>query len=104
LGRLRLVVPQADPDDVVLFRDIDGTARATVEHVVRHSPTGIEWGYAGSGPADLARSVLTALVGADTADRLYQVYKDDVVAHVPFAGAVLKAADVRRWVARHDAA
>lgn len=27
-------------------------------HVIRHSPTGVEWGYAGSGPADLARSML----------------------------------------------
>lgn len=27
-------------------------------HVVKHSPTGLEWGYAGSGPADLARSIL----------------------------------------------
>ena len=53
-------VTRRDPDDVVLYREIDGTARATVNHVVRHSPTGIEWGYHGSGPADLARSVLLA--------------------------------------------
>jgi hypothetical protein len=27
-------------------------------HVVRHSPTGFEWGYSGSGPADLALSIV----------------------------------------------
>ena len=108
-GRLRLVVPPpaavaaADPFDVVLFRDIDGTARASVPHVVRHSPTGVEWGYDGSGPADLARSVLLAITDEATAERLYQSYKADVVAHVPFSGGVLRAAAVRLWVARQDA-
>jgi hypothetical protein len=104
-AQLRLVVPSetADPDDVVLYRDVDGTARATVDHVVRHSPTGIEWGYAGSGPADLARSVLLALTDEGTVDRHYQAFKDEVVARVPYAGGVLRAADVRRWVARQHA-
>lgn len=27
-------------------------------HIVHHSPTGYAWGYAGSGPADLALSIL----------------------------------------------
>ena len=102
---LRLVVrPEhealtGDPGDVVLFRRLDSTACATVDHVVRHSPTGIEWGYSGSGPADLARSVLLALTDEETADRLYQAFKAEVIARVPHAGGVLRAADVRRWVA-----
>ena len=106
-GPLRLVVrpeadvlrPGYDPDDVVLYRRVDRTARASVAHVPRHSPTGIEWGYCGSGPADLARSVLLALTDEATAERLYQTFKTDVVARVPRAGGVLRAADVRAWVA-----
>ena len=103
-SRLRLVIrPEhealtGDPDDVVLFRRVDGAACATVPHVVRHSPTGIEWGYEGSGPADLARSVLLALTDEPTADSLYQRFKAEVVAHVPHAGGVLRAAEVRAWV------
>lgn len=31
--------------------------------MVRHSPTGFSWGYGGSGPADLARSLLIAALG-----------------------------------------
>ena len=85
-------------DDVVLWRTPEGDARATVPHVARHSPTGIEWGYGGSGPADLARSVLLALVDAEAADALYQRFKQDVVASVPEAGGVLRAADIRAWV------
>ena len=32
--------------------------RERVGHVIYHSPTGLEYGYAGSGPADLALSIL----------------------------------------------
>lgn len=113
---VRLVVPPAsevsveapveapaDPADVVLWRTITGEARATVPHAVRHSPTGIEWAYSGAGPADLARSVLLALTDEATAERLYGRFVADVVACVPFAGGVLRASDVRAWVARQDA-
>jgi hypothetical protein len=31
----------------------------------RHSPTGFSWGYGGSGPADLARSILIHALGED---------------------------------------
>lgn len=40
----------------------DGSRRA-LRHIVEHSPTGLEWGYAGSGPADLARSILVEVMG-----------------------------------------
>jgi hypothetical protein len=40
----------------------DGALRANVPHLKYHSPTGYECGYAGSGPADLALSVLHALL------------------------------------------
>ena len=50
-------------------RTEDGIAQVTVEdqeahtsaplhHVRHHSPTGMEWGFGGSGPADLAHSIL----------------------------------------------
>lgn len=108
-GHLRLVVrPErealdGDAEDVLLWRDIEGGAHASVPHVPRHSPTGPEWGYSGSGPADLARSVLLALTDGATAERLYQRFKTEVVARVPHAGGVLRAREVRAWVARHSA-
>ena len=99
------VLPEADsltgePDDVVLWRTLEGEAHASVPHAPRHSPTGIEWGYGGSGPADLARSILLALTDEPSADVLYQRFKAEVVAAVPEAGGVLRAADVRAWVER----
>ena len=92
-----------DADDVILWRTRDGEARASVHHVPQHSPTGIEWGYGGSGPADLARSILLALAGERAAGALYQQFKHDVVARVPEEGGVLRAAHVRSWVARQAA-
>ena len=86
-----------DAEDVVLWRTPEGEARASVAHAARHSPTGIEWGYGGSGPADLARSVLLALTDGPTADVLYHRFKAEVVARVPEVGGVLRAADVRAW-------
>ena len=87
-----------DAEDVVLWRTLEGEAHASVPHAARHSPTGIEWGYGGSGPADLALSVLLALADQQTADALYHRFKREVVAAVPDEGGVLRAADIRAWV------
>ena len=54
-----------------------------VKHKVYHSPTGMEWGYSGSGPADTARSILLMLVPKRMADLLYQKFKFDFVAAWP---------------------
>ena len=46
-----------------------------------HSPTGIEWGYGGSGPAQLALGILADALGSDRlASRLYQRFKFEWVA------------------------
>jgi|GEM_PF-2002021 len=91
-----------DALDVVLYRRIDGRAVATLDHVVRHSPTGIEWGYAGSGPADLALSILARVAGMDTAERHYHPFLHEVVARLPEAGGLVRADDVRAWLAAQD--
>lgn len=44
---------------------IEDGERRTLRHYVRHSPTGLEWGYGGSGPADLARSILIEVLGSE---------------------------------------
>ena len=84
---------------VRLWRDADGTARMTCPHVARHSPTGPQWGYRGSGPADCARSVLLALVDEATAEAHYQAFKDDVIAVLPKHGAVIQRTAVLAWLA-----
>jgi hypothetical protein len=45
------------------WRHPDGTVVTNVPHLVaEHSPTGYEFGYGGSGPADLALNVVEALL------------------------------------------
>jgi len=47
-----------------------------------HSPTGFEWGYAGSGPAQLALAICAHALNHDTrAQQVYQRFKARVVQH-----------------------
>ena len=48
-----------------------------------HSPTGFEWGYAGSGPAQLALAMVAFATGDDgLAQASYQLFKDHVIARL----------------------
>lgn len=93
-----------DGGDIILRR-VNGIATANVPHVIkRHSPTGFEWGYEGSGPADLALAILLAVTGNEKlADRLYQQFKRDVIARVPRDGAVIKRVTIEEWIRKHAA-
>ncbi len=54
--------------------------------VMRHSPTGFEWGYSGSGPAQLALALLMDTLGRDQKDRalgLHQSFKAAIVTKLP---------------------
>jgi len=59
-------------------------------HIERHSPDGFNWGYGGSGPADLALSILADYAGRDFAEKHYQRFKHDVIAN---AGQELMVTD-----------
>jgi len=48
--------------------------------LVHHSPTGFEWGYNGSGPAQLALALLADALGEDLALKCYQDFKSAVIA------------------------
>jgi hypothetical protein len=47
---------------VTVFEPAAGWS-APLTHFLRHSPAGFEWGYGGSGPADLARALLIDALG-----------------------------------------
>jgi len=51
-----------------------------LRHRVRHSPTGFEFGYGGSGPADLALSILWNFLGREPSQILYMDFKSRFVA------------------------
>jgi hypothetical protein len=47
--------------------------------LIKHSPTGLEWGYGGSGPAQLALAILADAIDNDTARELHQQFKARVI-------------------------
>lgn len=82
--------------------------------VIFHSPDGFEWGYGGSGPADLALNILhvSLPVGCDheepvklfrgkcsaIAFQLHQDFKRDFIATMPDEGGVIHAAEIDSWI------
>ncbi len=72
-----------------------------LHHVVRHSPTGFEWGYLGSGPADLAYSILADYAGEDVAESLAVRFKEEVVARLPRTAWMLTDAALTAFLERH---
>ncbi len=101
-------------DGIILKRDENGVA-TNVRHVVtHHSPTGFEWGYGGSGPADLALNIVEIMLhrlgyeGERTecfqgtcfrqAFKLHQDFKWTFISGVPREGAVLSYEEVWTWV------
>jgi hypothetical protein len=74
-------------------------------HRVMHSPDGFCWGYGGSGPADLARSLLMHFMQTDDVSPwLYQQFKDDVIARLPQQGDwTLTFDQVRDWLSKQVA-
>lgn len=72
----------------------------------KHSPTGFEWGYGGSGPAQLALALAADVLGNDEAALdVYQRLKFRVVGRLPADGWTLteaELADTLRTLARPD--
>ena len=67
--------------------------------VRRHHPSGPDWGYYGTGPAQLALAILLA-AGAEreTAERHYQTFKNCCIARIRHRCWTLDLRDVRRWL------
>jgi len=68
---------------------------------VYHSPTGFEWGYGGSGPADFALNILMLFTDKKTAYALHQAFKWDFIATMPREGGTIKGEDIKRWIEHH---
>jgi Family of unknown function (DUF6166) len=66
--------------------------------LANHSPTGFEWGYAGSGPAQLALAILADATGDGAlALSLHQRFKAAVVQRLPHEEWTLTADSVRAF-------
>jgi hypothetical protein len=109
----RRFLENAGDEDIVLWREKeeleDGIGRTVrVSGIARkyvvHSPDGFEWGYGGSGPADLALNILARFLPAADAWDLHHAFKREFVATLPRQGGVILAKSVRQWIAEMWAA
>ena len=77
---------------------VDGVPLNVRFDLRKHSPTGFEWGYHGSGPAQLALALLADCVGDDLAVTLYQEFKRRVVANLPEDHWTLTSEEIEQTV------
>src|SRR5512139_3864382 len=100
---------------LVLMRNEYGVWTNALHLVMHHSPTGFEWGYAGSGPADLALNVVEMILHQlkytgprldcfdgecfEMAWTLHQPFKRQFITPVPLSGGAVPYALMRDWVA-----
>ena len=67
--------------------------------VVNHSPTGFEWGYNGSGPAQLALAILCDHLGnPKLALKFYQEFKQQIIATIPTDYFIITDSQVNDWL------
>ncbi len=105
-------------EGVTCWRAPDGTARSSIpQRHVHYAPTGFDWGFGGSGPADLALNVLALFLplapdatgvalrdGSSVSEAawvLHQEFKYDLIATLPRAGGYITARMIRVWIATH---
>jgi len=89
------------PQDVVVFYT-DGSKRThPLHHIVRHSLDGFQWGYGGSGPADLALSILCDCLSVPMAHKYYQAFKFKFVASAD-RQLYIKEADILDWIGEQE--
>lgn len=89
---------RGEDENTITVSDDKGTK--PLRHIVYHSPTGMEWGYGGSGPSDLARSILADFAGIKVADMFYQEFKWDFIAKQPEDGFQISGQEILNWLKR----
>jgi len=97
-GELFMVEAIPDFGDVICYRDYYGVRTNVPRRLTKHSQTGFEWGYGGSGPADLALNILSVFVGQELAEKLHQEFKWQFIANMPYEGGTIKREDILRWI------
>ena len=68
------------PDGSVKVVRIRNGRQEPLRHLVHHSPDGFNWGYGGSGPAELARCIVADATGiSNPHPAVYQEFKREFV-------------------------
>lgn len=101
-----VMLPLCDPHvgDVVVRRDGATKYMNISQTLVYHSPTGLEWGYAGSGPGDFALNILYHFThDKEFAMAHHQKFKFQFVAGLDSNEGIIKGDEIRKWIEEHRA-
>ena len=69
------------------------------QQVVNHSPDGFNWGYSGSGPAQLALAILLEAMPQEAAELYYHHFNAIVIKALPSDGFKIKV-NMRKYIDR----
>ena len=89
---------------LIIVKDEDGQPHnlglSASLRVWNHSPGGFEWGYGGSGPAQLALAILLDFTGDEKlASNLHQHFKAEKIATLPGGSWTITGNEIERWLA-----
>lgn len=76
---------------------VDSEPLGTHYELLSASPSGFEWGYGGSGPAQLAIAILAHAFDEEFACEHYQQFKREVVANLPVDRWTLRTSELDAW-------
>jgi hypothetical protein len=81
------------------YVEIDGVYLSPRESqkAYNHSPDGFNWGYGGSGPAQLALAILLEVTNKEEAIKYHQDFKWEIIAKLP-QGNFETEIDVKKWL------
>jgi len=92
-GQRDTTAPVGEEVDVT----VDGTPLDYRFDLLSASPSGFEWGYGGSGPAQLAIAILAHAYGDEFAKSNYQRLKDRIISELPEDEWSLTISDLDVW-------
>lgn len=108
LGEVTVTVCDSSPSTGAIADEYKLTPDNSLK-VRNHSPDGFEFGYHGSGPAQLALAILMDYTGKTPDKRslyfppwLYQDFKDKFIAPMDHPGGVIRWQQIEGWLATQE--
>ena len=96
LGGFRVEVHHEKDGKVVSSEDLDPKPS---QEIINHSPNGFNWGYSGSGPAQLALGLLLDITqDRDVAKFLYHTFKNEVIAKIEHEEWQMYDHTIKAWI------
>lgn len=87
---------------IVIFNGATFTPKES-QQITNHSPDGFEWGYGGSGPAQLALAILLRETGDPKKSlKLYHKFLAEVISELPKDNWTLYSHNIKQWLNRRS--